>query len=606
MKDIGFVSGQAVDLISFCDEIITKQLKGDLLLLLPEIFFVLTISLVIIYGSIYGTHARQLPFALVQKNTSNENLYVVSDAETKQVPIIREAILWICIQILFVGGILAWNSIFPTGSVLYGALYHDTLTATIKGTVFFFGAFCLLASRGYLAFQKIHAFEYSLLVLLCSFALGLLVSSYDLISLYLSLELQSLGFYVLATFKRGSAFSTEAGLKYFMVGAFGSGLLLFGASLIYGSTGTTNFEDLGRLCLGLGSMSSIMGDPQWYALMGGIIFLSAGLLFKLAAAPFHMWSPDVYEGAPTSSTMIFGILPKMALLGLLIRIYFVSFYDMISVWQSFIIFASISSMIIGSLGALYQRRIKRFLAYSSIGHIAYLLVALSCGTAQGLEGLLLYTFIYMVMSLNIWTVLLSTSKQETSLVQNGVTATHTTTYTPIKYLEELALISRANPALGLSITVAMFSMAGIPPLAGFWAKVLVFFAAMESSLYALAILAVLTSVLGAFYYLRWLKVMFFEKTVSGAGKNLSIGKVFSWNLHHGKLGSFVAKPLTQPNRESSIILAVTTIFMIFFFTYPGPFLLLAHNMVLSICFLWFCLWGNHRRNLGCSARVTFW
>jgi NADH-quinone oxidoreductase subunit N len=284
----------------------------------------------------------------------------------------------------------------------------------------------------------------------------------------------------------------------------------------------------------------------------------------------------------------------------LIRIYFVSFYDMLFVWQSFIIFASISSMIIGSLGALYQRRIKRFLAYSSIGHIAYLLVALSCGTAQGLEGLLLYTFIYMVMSLNIWTVLLSTAKQETSLVQEGTQSvsrslpTAQTSYTTIKYLEELALISRANPALGLCITVAMFSMAGIPPLAGFWAKVLVFFAAMESALYAVAVLAVLTSVIGAFYYLRWLKVMFFAEgtfgekipgSLNGANTSLGLGKAFAWNWHQGKLGSFVAKPLTQPNRETSIILAVTTLFMIFFFTYPGPFLLLAHNMVLSICFL---------------------
>jgi len=259
MNDFSYVvtkgSEQAVDLIIVGDSI-SNLLKADLKILLPEIFFVLTISLVIIYGSIYGTLERQLPFALVQKNLffgssstinekdSNTVLHEVSEAEEKKVPIIREAILWVCIQILFIGGILAWNSIFPSGSVLYGSLYHDTLTATIKGIVFFFGGFCLLASRGYLAFQKIHAFEYSLLVLLCSFALGLFVSSYDLISLYLSLELQSLGFYVLATFKRGSAFSTEAGLKYFILGSLFSAIQLQGIAIIYCETGCTSFKDL--------------------------------------------------------------------------------------------------------------------------------------------------------------------------------------------------------------------------------------------------------------------------------------------------------------------------------------------------------------------------
>lgn len=487
-------------------------------ILAPEILLVIGVSALLVYGATPAGSAKggQL--------------------------VMRESVVWLGALLLFLGGILSLSNRGVSGPLLYGSLYHDNLTATGKGLIFIFGGLVLLASASYLREEGLNPMEYPIIIVISSLGLGLLLSAYDLMSLYLGLELQSLGLYVLATFKRGSSYSTEAGLKYFIVGALGSGLLLFGSSLIYGELGTTNLEDIGRLTLGLGDAS--------FALQSGLVLLSAGLLFKLAAAPFHMWSPDVYEGAPTSASLFFAAVPKIAILGVLVRLYYTSFYDWMPLWQTGLMGASMASLIVAALGALYQRRIKRFLAYSSIGHVGYLLMGVSCGTVEGLQGVYLYTIIYMVMSLNVWTVLLVSR---------------------VQFMDELAGMGRGGPWLAGTVAVVIFSMAGIPPLAGFFAKMDLFFAAMEGSLYALAIVGVLTSVVSAFYYLRWVKILFFE---GGYGGDLGTNDAFAGRV--GEAGSGVAM-----DRATSLILATTTTLLLVYFLAPGPFQLMAQQMALG-------------------------
>lgn len=497
---------------------------------MPEIFLVFAICSLLIFGSIFGTR-----------------LY-----EGRGTPLIIEPMVSLVGLSFVVAALLSFHGVFQAGPLLYGSLFYDTLSLNAKGTLFLGASLSLWSSKAYLRAQGIFAFEYPLIILLTTLAMGILLGSHNFLSLYLALEIQSLGLYVLAAFKRGSAFSTEAGLKYFILGAFSSGLLLFGISLIYGSTGTVNFEDLGRAYLMVDSFDS---TGVSVGLLGGLFFVSVGMLFKLAAAPFHMWIPDVYEGAPTSSTLYFALVPKLAILVCLSRVYYLSFYDFFYLWQGFLVFVSLSSMVVAALGALYQRKIKRFLAFSSIGHTGYILVALSTGSIQGLQALIVYTWIYMLMTLNVWTVLLASSRTGPAVDQDP---------TPIKYMDELVVVARENPALGVAIGVGIFSMAGIPPMAGFFAKLYVFFAALEASLYGLAIVGVLASVVGAYYYLRWIKIIYFEKVQS-------------------KLtGSFYTYQFTV-DREKSVILSLTTFITLFFFINPGPILLLAHQMAVSVC-----------------------
>jgi proton-translocating NADH-quinone oxidoreductase chain N len=358
--------------------------------------------------------------------------------------------------------------------------------------------------------------------------------------MYLAIEMQSLCLYVLAAFKKNSAFSTEAGLKYFILGAFSSGLLLFGSSLIYGFTGTTNFEELASICTGSYNSS----DLVYNGVVIGIIFVGSGILFKMAAAPFHMWSPDVYEGSPTVVSAFFAIVPKIAVFSLMLKLYMFALYDFIQSWQQLIILCSFASMVVGAFGALQQKKIKRLLAYSSIGHVGYMLLGIATGTLEGVQGLLIYIVIYMIMSINIWTVALSLQFQG----KEG----------RAKYLTDLVSLSKVNPLLAITVALTMFSMAGVPPLAGFYGKFYVFFSAIEGSLYMLAVVGVLTSCVGAYYYMRLVKIMFFEKTTT-------------WNI------------FVNIDREKSLVLGFTTLFIVFFFLHPSPLLIMSHKMALSLC-----------------------
>jgi NADH-quinone oxidoreductase subunit N len=362
--------------------------------------------------------------------------------------------------------------------------------------------FCILVSFDYLKSEKINMFEYNVLILFAVFGLLCFISSYDLVSLYLALEVQSLSFYILTTIKKDSAFSTEAGLKYFILGAFSSGLLLFGISLVYGFTGTTNFEILGKLLLQFdlnefynNIIHLNFGLQDRLAL--GMVFIMIGLLFKLTAAPFHMWAPDVYEGAPTSISLFFAVVPKIGILSIFIKLFYGLFLDYIELWQSITMCCGFFSVLVGTLGALQQYKIKRFLAFSSISHVGYLLIGFSTGTSLGVQSILFYMVVYAVMTLNVWAIviLLEIKKKETVRV---------------RYITDLQQLSKNNMLLSITFMVNMFSMAGVPPLAGFYAKAFVFFGAFKASLYILTTLGILLSVVSAFYYIRFIKIIFFD------------------------------------------------------------------------------------------------
>jgi len=482
----------------------------------PESFLLLAISLLLVYGVVFSTSLSQ------------------------NLPVMTRSMGWLSILSLGIVCLLVLYTPSKELSLFHGVLYHDTFTRFVKVFILGGAILCLVASFDYFKRERINAFEYLILFMIATLGMLLIVASNDLISMYLAIEMQSLCLYVLAAFKKRSAFSTEAGLKYFILGAFSSGLLLFGSSLIYGFTGTTNFEELALLSTGLHGSSSFLAN----GLLVGMIFVGSGLLFKMAAAPLHMWSPDVYEGAPTIVSAFFAIVPKIAIFSLILKLFIYSLYDFLGAWQQLFLLVSFMSMLVGAFGALEQRKIKRLLAYSSIGHVGYMLIGLATGSLEGVQGLLIYIAVYMVMSLNIWTVVLSLDFRE----KEGRD----------QYLTDLTSLSKINPLLAITITLTMFSMSGLPPLAGFCAKFYVFFSAMESSLYILAIVGVLTSCVGSFYYMRVIKVIFFEK-------------VSRWNAFYSM------------DREKSILLGGTTLFILFFFLYPSPLILLTHKMALSLC-----------------------
>jgi len=399
----------------------------------------------------------------------------------------------------------------------------------------------LILSLESMKVETYHSFEYSILVLLAVAGMLCLVSSYDLLSLYLAIELQSLCLYVLAAYRRNSDFSTEAGLKYFVLGAFSSGILLFGCSMIYGFTGATNFGDIALLFSGSGTSASFLSTSS--GVLIGVLFVGVSLLFKMTAVPFHMWAPDVYEGAPTSVTAFFAITPKVVILAIFLRFYYFAFYDLFATWQQLMILSAFLSLTVATFAAFYQRKIKRLLAYSSIGHVGYMLLAISCGSLEGVQGLIMYIVIYIAMMSNIFGLVLALRRQSD--------------LTRMKYITDLKSLAKSNPLMAITFALSMFSIAGIPPLAGFYSKMYVFLAAMESELILLAIVAVLCSVVSSFYYMRIIKIMYFEK-------------VHRWDFYQ------------SVDREKSIVLACSIFFLVFFFLYPSPLLLFSHKCALLL------------------------
>ncbi len=370
-----------------------------------------------------------------------------------------------------------------------GFFVMDGFAGLVKSIILIGMCGVLGLSIGYMKREGLTAYEYPILVLLSTLGMMVMVSANDLLSLYIGLELQSLALYVLATIRRKSLRSAEAGIKYFILGALSSGMVLFGTSIIYGFAGTTNFDQIA---------SAFAESPGMkLGLSMGLVFLLAGLAFKISAVPFHMWTPDVYEGAPTSVTTLFAVVPKLAAMGLLARLFFDPFIGLQETWSQIAWFLAAASMIVGALAALRQENIKRLLAYSSIGNMGYALMGLIAGGTEGVGATLYYFVIYMAMTAGTFGIIMSLRRDGASLEK----------------IENLEGLSRKHPVAAYVLAILMFSMSGIPPLAGFFGKMFVFYAAIDAGYYSLAVLGVVTSVVAAYYYLRIIKVMFFDESV---------------------------------------------------------------------------------------------
>ncbi|ESX07658.1 NADH:ubiquinone oxidoreductase subunit N [Mesorhizobium sp. LSJC265A00] len=395
----------------------------------------------------------------------------------------------LAVAVLVIAGL--WL-IFPTGqgSAYGNAFIQDPFSRFMKVLSLIGSAVTLVMSMRFARQEHFDKFEYPVLILLCTLGMMLMISANGMIGLYLGLELQSLAIYVLAAINRDNLRSTEAGLKYFVLGALSSGMLLYGISLIYGYTGNVGFQEIA---------SALGRGERQLGLVVGLVFVLAGLAFKISAVPFHMWTPDVYEGAPTPVTAFLAAAPKMAAMALIVRVTMGAFKPIASDWQQIIVFISIASMALGSFAAIGQTNIKRLMAYSSIGHMGYALVGLAANSQAGVRGVAIYMLIYLVMTLGTFAFILAMRRKEGNVEQ----------------ISDLAGLSSTNPIMATILTILMFSLAGIPPLAGFWGKWYVFLAAINANLYALAIIGVLASVVGAFYYLRIIKLMWFDEPAGG-------------------------------------------------------------------------------------------
>ena len=376
----------------------------------------------------------------------------------------------------------------------------DYLSSFMKIITLVAAFLVLIISSNYLKTFKIFKIEYPILILSSVLGMMVMISSNDLMVFYMGLELQSLALYVLATFNRDQLKSSEAGLKYFVLSALSSGLLLYGCSLIYGFSGSTNFDII----------SSQLNSNE-YVLTFGIVFILVGLAFKISAVPFHMWAPDVYEGSPTSVTLFFTMVPKIAALTVFIRFLYVPFLNLIDQWQMIIIFLSIASMLFGAIAAIGQTNIKRLIAYSSIGHIGYTLAGLATGSNEGIQSSIIYISIYIIMNLALFSCLLMLKRNNQYYEE----------------IDDLSGLSKNHPLLSLSLLVILFSLAGIPPLAGFFAKFYIFKAVIEQSMYFLAIVGLLSTVVAAFYYLRIIKIIYFDKEKEKYDEDHSLWLKFS-------------------------------------------------------------------------------
>jgi NADH-quinone oxidoreductase subunit N len=400
-----------------------------------------------------------------------------------------------------------------------GIFVVDAFSDYVKIAILLASMFSIWISLGYLKLEDMAHFEYPILIALATVGMMMMVSANDLIALYVGLELQSLSLYVLAAFNRDNARSTEAGLKYFVLGALSSGLLLYGCSLVYGFSGTTHFE---------GIVTALSGQAPAIGLIIGIVFIASGLAFKVSAVPFHMWTPDVYEGAPTPVTALFAAAPKFAAIALFVRVLMGPFGAITSEWRQVIVFISAASMIWGAFAAIGQHNIKRLMAYSSIGSVGYALIGLAAGTPAGVRSVLIYMTIYIISTLGAFVIILAMRRS------SGY----------VEEISDVAGLSRTRPVMAFALAAMMLSLAGLPPLAGIFAKFYVFVAAVDAHLVPLAVLGVVTSVVAAFYYLRIVKVIYFDEP---------------------------AEPFVEPmDFELKLVMGVAMVFVVLLFVYPGP------------------------------------
>ena len=442
----------------------------NLELVLPEIFLSLSIMFLLILG-------------VFKKNSSKliQNMSLIT---------------------LIITAVITLNETLGIEKVLLfnDSIIVDYLSSFMKIMTLLSAFLVLVISTNYLKVFKILKIEYSILILSSVLGMMIMISSNDLIVFYMGLELQSLALYVLASFNRDQLQSSEAGLKYFVLSALSSGLLLYGCSLIYGFTGSTNFNLIANQL-----------NPENYALTFGIVFILVGLAFKISAVPFHMWAPDVYEGSPTSVTLFFTMVPKIAALTVFIRFLYVPFLNLIDQWQMILIFLSIASMLFGAIAAIGQTNLKRLIAYSSIGHVGYALAGLATGSNEGIQSSVIYITIYILMNLGLFSCLLM-MKRNNQYYES---------------INDLSGLSKKHPLLSLSFLIILFSLAGIPPLAGFFAKFYIFKAVIEQSMFFLAIVGLLSTVVAAFYYLRIIKIIYFDEEKEGYDTDHSMWLKFS-------------------------------------------------------------------------------
>jgi len=458
---------------------------NNLELVLPEIF----LSLALMFNLILGVY---------KKNSSN-------------------LIYNLCLFSLLITIVLIFNLFSFDKNLVFGKSYIiDSLSSFMKILVLLFAFFVMYSSSKYLKYIKIFEIEYPILILSSIVGMMVMISSNDLIMFYIGLELQSLALYVLAAFNRDNLLSSESGVKYFILSALSSGLLLYGCSLIYGFSGSTNFEEISY---------SLSGDQ--YIITFGIVFIIVGLAFKISAVPFHMWAPDVYQGSPTAVTFFFAIVPKIAALTVFIRFLYIPFLEIMDQWQMIIVFLSIASMILGAVAAIGQKNLKRLIAYSSISHIGYAIAGLSTGTNEGIQSSILYITIYAIMNLGFFACLLMIRKNE-KYYEN---------------IEDLSGLSKNHPLISLAMLIILFSLAGIPPMAGFFAKFYIFISVIEKSMYFLAIIGLLATVIAAFYYLRIIKIIYFDEPIEKYDTDHPLGLKIS--------------------------LILSTLFIMFYFLYPN-------------------------------------
>ncbi len=453
--------------------------------ILPEVFISITIMLFLIIG-------------VFKKNSSNliYNLSTIS----------------LIILLALIINLSSFDKIY-----LFNSSYLiDNLSNYMKIILVGSGVFVMLTGSKYIQVINLNKIEYPILILSSILGMMIMISSNDLIVFYMGLELQSLALYVLASFNRDNLLSTESGLKYFVLSALSSGLLLYGCSLTYGFSESTNFDQI------------LINSTEFnYGTTFGIVFILVGLAFKISAVPFHMWAPDVYQGSPTSVTLFFAILPKIAALSVFIKFLYTPFANMNDQWQTIIVFISIASMIFGAVAAIGQKNLKRLIAYSSISHMGYALAGLATVSNQGIQSSITYISIYLVMNLAFFSCLFMLKRND-KYYEN---------------IEDLSGLSKKHPILSFSLLIVLFSLAGIPPLAGFFAKFYVFLAVIEQSMYFLAIVGLLATVVAAFYYLRIIKIIYFdpEKDEYETTHNLGL----------------------------KITLAISTIFILAYFIYPS-------------------------------------
>jgi NADH-quinone oxidoreductase subunit N len=440
-----------------------------------------------------------------------------------------ELALWLAILILFVAGVIVARG-EGIETLFHGGFIVDPFARVMKLLTLTGAAIALLMSIDYWRASGGVKFEYPVLVLLASTGMMMMISANDLIFLYVGLELQSLSLYVVAAFQRDSSRSAEAGLKYFVLGALSSGMLLYGASLVYGFTGSTDFATIA---------AAVQPSGENIGLIFGLVFLMAGFAFKISAVPFHMWTPDVYEGAPTPVTAFFAAAPKLAAMALTVRVLVSAFPAVTIQWQQIVTFLAIASMALGSFAAIGQTNIKRLMAYSSIAHMGYALVGLAAGSPEGVQGVIVYLAIYLAMTLGTFACILA-MRRDGKMVEE---------------ISELSGLSRTSPGMAFLLAMLLFSLAGIPPLAGFFAKFYVFLAAIHAGLYALAVIGVLLSVVGAYYYLRIVKLMYFDDP---------------------------AERFEPMDASLATVLGVTGAFILLYFVYPAPLVGLAGEAAKSL------------------------